>query len=55
LGKNFTKILAFQSKYKAMTTKLDSVAEGFKIELKENGIPLPDKKPKPPNPNFDDG
>ncbi len=41
LGEIVTKILAFQSQYKAMTSKLDSIVEGLKLVLKENGITLP--------------
>ena len=41
LGEIVTNILAFQSQYKTMTSKLDSVVEGLKLVLKENGITLP--------------
>jgi len=41
LGEIVNKILAFQSQYKALTTKLDSVVEGLKQVLKDNGNSLP--------------
>ena len=41
LGEIVTKILTFQSQYKAMTSKLDSISDGLIQVLKENGITLP--------------
>ena len=41
LGEIVTKLLTFQTQYKAMTSRLDSTIDGLVQVLKDNGITLP--------------